>query len=114
MKASGTTLRTSTRPAAAACGETDGGSAEAVDGVISSMIAATPTASVRVRMKNSGVSCADTHARGKGAYASVKLRVTAGSTGMPGPVVVEMTIFFRYRPLDDAGLARMTSSMAAP
>ncbi|MCU1698679.1 MAG: hypothetical protein JWR34_4742 [Mycobacterium sp.] len=29
------------------------------------------------------------------AYASVKLRVTAGSTGMPGPVVVEMTIFFR-------------------
>ena len=27
--------------------------------------------------------------------ASVKLRVTAGSTGMPGPVVVETTIFFR-------------------
>ncbi len=29
------------------------------------------------------------------AYASVKLRVTAGSTGMPGPVVVETTTFFR-------------------
>jgi hypothetical protein len=28
-------------------------------------------------------------------YASVKLRVMAVSTGMPGPVVVEMTIFFR-------------------
>ena len=32
---------------------------------------------------------------GPAAYASVKLRVTAGSTGMPGPVVVETTIFFR-------------------
>jgi hypothetical protein len=29
------------------------------------------------------------------AYASAKLRVTAGSTGMPGPVVVETTTFFR-------------------
>jgi len=29
------------------------------------------------------------------AYASAKLRVTDGSTGMPGPVVVETTIFFR-------------------
>ncbi len=29
-----------------------------------------------------------------GAYASVKFRVTAGSTGMPGPVVVETTTFF--------------------
>src|SRR5882757_9282707 len=114
MKAFGTTLRTSTRPAACACGETGGGSAEAVAGVINRMLAARATASVRVRVKNSGVSCADTHARGKGAQASVKLRVTAGSTGMPGPVVVEMTIFFRYRPLDDAGLARMISSMAAP
>ncbi len=28
-------------------------------------------------------------------YASAKLRVTAGSTGMPGPVVVETTTFFR-------------------
>jgi hypothetical protein len=28
-------------------------------------------------------------------YASVKLRVTAGSTGMPGPVVVDTTTFFR-------------------
>jgi hypothetical protein len=28
-------------------------------------------------------------------YASVKFRVIAVSTGMPGPVVVEMTIFFR-------------------
>ncbi|CAA0130101.1 Uncharacterised protein [Mycolicibacterium vanbaalenii] len=30
-----------------------------------------------------------------GAYASAKFRVTAGSTGMPGPVVVETTTFFR-------------------
>ncbi len=29
-----------------------------------------------------------------GAYASVKFRVTVGSTGMPGPVVVETTTFF--------------------
>jgi hypothetical protein len=29
------------------------------------------------------------------AQASAKLRVTAGSTGMPGPVVVETVIFFR-------------------
>jgi hypothetical protein len=28
-------------------------------------------------------------------YASEKFRVIAGSTGMPGPVVVETTIFFR-------------------
>ncbi len=28
-------------------------------------------------------------------YSSAKLRVTAGSTGMPGPVVVETTTFFR-------------------
>jgi hypothetical protein len=28
-------------------------------------------------------------------YASAMLRVTAGSTGMPGPVVVETTTFFR-------------------
>ncbi len=28
-------------------------------------------------------------------YASAKLRVTDGSTGMPGPVVVDTTIFFR-------------------
>ena len=28
-------------------------------------------------------------------YASVRLRVTAGSTGMPGPVVVDTTTFFR-------------------
>jgi hypothetical protein len=29
------------------------------------------------------------------AYASEKFRTTAGSTGMPGPVVVETVIFFR-------------------
>jgi hypothetical protein len=29
------------------------------------------------------------------AYASEDFRVTAGSTGMPGPVVVETVIFFR-------------------
>lgn len=28
-------------------------------------------------------------------YASAKFRVTAGSTGMPGPVVVDTVIFFR-------------------
>lgn len=33
--------------------------------------------------------------QGAGAYSSVKFRVTAGSTGMPGPVVVETTTFFR-------------------
>jgi hypothetical protein len=33
----------------------------------------------------------------------------AGSTGMPGPVVVETTTFFRYRPFDDDGLARRIS-----
>jgi hypothetical protein len=32
---------------------------------------------------------------------------------MPGPVVVETVIFFRYRPLDDDGLCRRTSSSAA-
>jgi hypothetical protein len=32
---------------------------------------------------------------GLAAYASTKLRVTAGSTWMPGPVVVETTIFFK-------------------
>ena len=45
---------------------------------------------------------------------SVKLRVTDGSTGIPGPVVVETVTFFRYRPFDDDGLARSTSSRAAP
>ncbi len=29
-----------------------------------------------------------------GGYASVKFRVTVGSTGIPGPVVVETTTFF--------------------
>lgn len=32
---------------------------------------------------------------GAAAYSSVKFRVTAGSTGIPGPVVVETTTFFR-------------------
>ena len=32
---------------------------------------------------------------GQAGYASVRLRVTAGSTGMPGPVVVDTTTFFR-------------------
>jgi hypothetical protein len=66
------------------------------------MIAANPTASARVRRKPDGVSrrrlghpaCGE-RARGKGDQASVKFRVMAVSTGMPGPVVVEMTIFFR-------------------
>jgi hypothetical protein len=33
--------------------------------------------------------------RGERAYASAKLRVIDGSTGIPGPVVVETVIFFR-------------------
>ena len=41
------------------------------------------------------------------------LRVRFGSTGMPGPIVVETVTFFRYRPLADDGLARRTSSSAA-
>ena len=32
---------------------------------------------------------------GSASYASAKFRVTAGSTGMPGPVVVDTVIFFR-------------------
>src|SRR4051812_21179779 len=41
------------------------------------------------------------------------LRVRFGSTGMPGPMVVETVTFLRYRPLADDGLARRTSSRAA-
>src|SRR4051794_5323056 len=44
---------------------------------------------------------------------TVRLRVRFGSTGMPGPMVVETVTFFRYRPLAAAGLARRTSSRAA-
>ena len=44
---------------------------------------------------------------------TVRLRVRLGSTGMPGPIVVETVTFFRYRPLAAAGLARSTSSRAA-
>ena len=35
------------------------------------------------------------YARTRETYASAMLRVTPGSTGMPGPVVVETTTFFR-------------------
>ena len=59
------------------------------------MIKANPAASVRETSRNLRVLRTDTHARGKRGYASAKLRVTAGSTGMPGPVVVETTIFLR-------------------
>jgi len=55
--------------------------------------------------RGSTASSASTHARNSAAssaasnaeryYASAKLRVTAGSTGMPGPVVVETVTFFR-------------------
>src|SRR5688572_4762410 len=41
------------------------------------------------------------------------LRVRFGSTGMPGPMVVETVTFLRYRPLAEEGLARSTSSRAA-
>jgi len=41
------------------------------------------------------------------------LRVRFGSTGIPGPMVVETVTFFRYRPLAEDGLARRTSSRAA-
>src|SRR4051794_30306066 len=44
---------------------------------------------------------------------AVRFRVRFGSTGMPGPMVVEMVTFFRYRPLAADGLARSTSSSAA-
>src|SRR3954454_4455920 len=47
------------------------------------------------------------------ASSAVRLRVRFGSTGMPGPMVVEMVTFFRYRPLAADGLARSTSSSAA-
>ncbi|ASO18212.1 hypothetical protein AHOG_02760 [Actinoalloteichus hoggarensis] len=39
-------------------------------------------------------------------------RVRFGSTGMPGPMVVEKVIFFRKRPLAADGFARSTSSSA--
>ena len=39
--------------------------------------------------------------------------VLAGSTGMPGPIVVEMVALATYRPLEDDGLSRSTSSRAA-
>lgn len=42
-----------------------------------------------------------------------RLRVCAGSTGMPGPMVVAKKTFFRYRPLAADGFARSTSSSAA-
>jgi len=48
------------------------------------------------------------------AASSSRLRVRSGSTWMPGPIVVENTTFFRYLPLAAAGLARSTSSSAAP
>src|SRR3954452_3049071 len=47
------------------------------------------------------------------ASSTVRLRVRFGSTGMPGPMVVETVTFFRYRPLAADGLARSTSSSAA-
>src|SRR5690242_11658913 len=50
------------------------------------------------------------------AYASApswRLRVTLGSTGMPGPIVVATETFFRYLPLAADGLLRSTSSSTA-
>src|SRR5437016_367732 len=47
------------------------------------------------------------------AVASVKLRVTLGSTGMPGPIVVVRKTFLRYLPLAADGLERSTSSSTA-
>jgi len=40
-------------------------------------------------------------------------RDTEVSTGIPGPIVVEMTDFLMKRPLDELGLERTTSSIAA-
>ncbi len=40
-------------------------------------------------------------------------RERLGSTWIPGPIVVDMTIFLMYRPLAAEGLSRMTSSTAA-
>ena len=42
-----------------------------------------------------------------------RLRVTFGSTGMPGPIVVAKVTFLRYLPLAADGLARSTSSSTA-
>ena len=45
--------------------------------------------------------------------AAVTLRVRLGSTGTPGPMVVETVTFRRYLPLELLGLSRSTSSSAA-
>ena len=56
------------------------------------------------------LACAGSQAVGS---STSMLRVRFGSTGMPGPMVVEKVTFFRYRPFADDGLARRTSSSAA-
>lgn len=43
----------------------------------------------------------------------VSPRVSDGSTGTPGPIVVAKVIFLRYRPFAAAGFSRTTSSIAA-
>ena len=48
------------------------------------------------------------------AASSRRLRVRFGSTGMPGPVVVETVTFLTYRPFAEDGFARRISSSAAP
>jgi hypothetical protein len=41
-----------------------------------------------------------------------RLRVREKSSGMPGPMVVEIVALVMYRPFDAAGLSRRTSSSA--
>ena len=48
-----------------------------------------------------------------GYYAAVKLRVTAGATGMPGPVDVDNNLL-EVAAIHDDGLACRISSSAAP
>ena len=66
----------------------------------------------RESVRTRGILSADTQTAALSSRSS-RLRVFAGSTGMPGPMVVVKTTFLRYRPLAADGLARSTSSSAA-
>ena len=52
--------------------------------------------------------------RTKTTYASVKLRVTVGSTLTPGPIEEETTTDLTYLPLAEDGLTRSSSVKSAP
>jgi hypothetical protein len=81
MKAFGTTLRTSTRPAAWACSETGGGSAEAIGTLVTAATTAAMTAHAHLPAANTRLSVQHLNV---GGHASVALRVTAGRPGWPG------------------------------